>query len=116
MDRLCERYTHQQLQNLSPVYREIDTHQAYGEIYTCPAYGEIDTCPAYWEIDTCPAYRDIDTCPAFREIDTEFKIACGHRPFSVRFIRMADRNTTCSVSAADPNSIRAKCTIYCVVF
>ena len=31
-------------------------------------------------------------------------IACGHRPFTVRFIRTAVRNTMCLVSAADPNS------------
>jgi len=28
----------------------------------------------------------------------EFNITCGRRPFSVDFIRTADRNTTCSVS------------------
>ena len=46
-------------------------------------------------------------CPTYTDFKIAFKIACGHRPFSVRFIRTADRNTTCSVSAADPNSIRA---------
>ena len=32
---------------------------------------------------------------------TEFEITCGHRPFSVQFIRTAERNITCSDSAAD---------------
>ena len=32
---------------------------------------------------------------------TEFKIACGHRPFSVRLIRTAGHCDTCSVQTAD---------------
>ena len=31
----------------------------------------------------------------------EFEITCGHRPFSMHFIRTAERNITCSDSAAD---------------
>ena len=41
----------------------------------------------------------------------EFNITCGRRPFSVHFIRTADRNTTCSVSVADQST-----RVYCVVF
>ena len=48
---------------------------------------------------------------SMRYISAEFNITCGRRPFSVHFIRTADRNTMCSVSVADQSS-----RVYCVVF